>query len=182
MIPNCARLNVAVGFLHQFPHEIFDVAADITRLAEFRRVRFHKRNFDQLRDVFDQIGFTDAGRADQDHILLRVFGFLRAIRVFALEPPQIIDVIVMIANCDREDLLRFVLLDNESVEMRLDIAREKIESETRRRADSAAQRRRRSRRAPAARKLAKETLSPKFDFMNSESFDCSSSGDGKGGF
>src|SRR5215211_6916254 len=31
-------------------------------------------------------------------------------------------------------------------------------------------------------KVAKETLSPKFDFMNSESLDFNSSGDGKGGF
>ena len=37
--------------------------------------------------------------------------------------------IVMIANRDREDLFRLVLLDDETVEMRLDVARQKIEHE-----------------------------------------------------
>ena len=72
--------NVAVRFLHQLAHEIFDVAADVTGLAKFRRVRFDERHFDQLRDVFDQVGFSDAGRADEDDILLRVFGLLGARR------------------------------------------------------------------------------------------------------
>ena len=57
------ELHVAIGLVHQFAHEILDVAADVTGLAELRRVRLHERNFDQLRDVLDQIGFSDAGRA-----------------------------------------------------------------------------------------------------------------------
>ncbi|HLL23245.1 MAG TPA: hypothetical protein VK427_14005, partial [Kofleriaceae bacterium] len=35
----------------------------------------------------------------------------------------------MIADSDREHLLRFVLLDDEPVEMRLDVARQEVERE-----------------------------------------------------
>ena len=56
-------------------------------------------------------------------------GLLRARRIFFLQLAQIIRVIVMIADRDREDLLRLVLLDHEPVEMRLDVARQKIENE-----------------------------------------------------
>ena len=130
MMPNCAQVDVAVRFLHQLAHEIFHVAADVTGLAELRRVRFHKRNLDQLGDVLDEIGFSDAGRPDENDVLFRVFGLFGAGRVLLLELAQIIDVVVMIANRDREDLLRFVLFDDEAVEMRLDVARQKIEDES----------------------------------------------------
>ena len=128
-MPNCASCDVAIGFVHQFAHEIFDVAAHIAGLAELRRVRFDERNFDQIRDMFDQIGFPDAGRSHQDDVLLGVFRFFRARGVFLFQPAQIIDVVVVIADRDREDLLRFVLFDHEPIEMRLDVARQKIEDE-----------------------------------------------------
>ena len=121
--------DIAVGFLHELPHEIFHVAADVAGLAKFRRVRFDERHLDQIRDVFDQVGFSDAGRADEDDVLFRVFGFLGADGVFAFEPAEVIDVVVVIADRDGEDLLGFVLLDHETIEMRLDVAREKIENE-----------------------------------------------------
>ena len=89
--------------------------------------------------------------------------------VFLLESAQVIDVIVVIADRDREDLFRFVLFDHETVEMRLDVARQKIENEL-----VVALLAGFSSLSASARsgwvKVAKETLSPKFDFMNSESF------------
>src|SRR5207249_315805 len=80
-------------------------------------------------DVLDKIRFTDPGWADQNHILLNVFGLLGAPGVFFLKSPQIVGVVVMIANRDREHFLRFVLLDDKTVKMRFDVARQKIEFE-----------------------------------------------------
>ena len=45
------------------------------------------------------------------------------------ELTEIIDVVVVIADRDRENLLRFVLFDHETVEVRFDVARQKIEDE-----------------------------------------------------
>ena len=120
--------NVAVGFLHQLAHEILNVAADVTRLAEFRRVCLDERHLDQIGNVFDQVSFSDAGRSDQNHILLCVLSFFSARRVFLLQATKVIDVIVVIANRDREHLLGIVLLNDESVEMRFDLARQEIEN------------------------------------------------------
>ena len=77
-MPNCAQVHVAVGFVHEFAHQIFHVAADVTGLAELGRVRFDEWHLDQIGDVFDEIGFSHAGRADQDHVLFRVLRFFRA--------------------------------------------------------------------------------------------------------
>jgi len=78
--------------------------------------------------VFDQIRFADAGWSNQDHVLLDVFNFLSAVRILFLEPAKVIGVVVMIANRNREDFLRFLLLDDEPVQMRLDIARSRWNS------------------------------------------------------
>ena len=123
------EVHVAIRLVHQLTHEIFHVTAHVTGLAEFRRVRLYERHFDQVSDVFDEIGFPDAGRSHEDHVLFRVLGLLDPGRIFFLELPQIIDVVVVIANRDRQDLLRFILLDDEPVEVRLDIARQEIENE-----------------------------------------------------
>ena len=79
--------------------------------------------------MFDQICFADAGRSDQDHVLLDVFNFLGAVWILFLEPPKVIGVVVMIANRNREDFLRFLLFDDKPVEMRFDIARQQMEFE-----------------------------------------------------
>ena len=79
--------------------------------------------------MFDQICFADPGRPDQDHILFDVFDLLRPPGIFFLESAQIIGMVVMIANGDREDLLSLVLFYDESIEMRFDVARQEIEFE-----------------------------------------------------
>ena len=61
--------------------------------------------------------------------MLHVFNFLSAARILFLQPPKVIGVVVMIANRNREDFLRFLLFDDEPVEMRFDIARQQIEFE-----------------------------------------------------
>ena len=115
--------------MHQLAHQIFHVTTDVTGLAELRCVGFYKRDFNQIGDVFDQICFPDAGRSDQNHILFDVFNLLCAPGIFFLKPAQIIRVVVMIANRDRENLLRLFLLNDEPVEVRLDVSRQEIEFE-----------------------------------------------------
>ena len=79
--------------------------------------------------MLDQIRFANTGRTDQNHILIGVFGLLGAPGIFLFEATQVIGMVVMIAHGDREHFLRFLLFDDEAVQMRLDIARQKIEFE-----------------------------------------------------
>ena len=76
--------DVAIRFGHQITHEIIHVRAYIACLAEFCRIRFHKRHANEIGDVFDEIGLTDPRRADNDDVLLgkfepRSFGICYAI-------------------------------------------------------------------------------------------------------
>ena len=123
------EVQITIGFVHQFAHQIFHIAADITGLAELSRVRLHKGHLDQIGDVFDQICFADPGRPDQDHVLLDVFDLLRPPGIFLLQPAQIIGMVVMIANGDSKDLLRLILFYDEPIEMRFNVARQEIEFE-----------------------------------------------------
>ena len=127
--PELRQVHVAIGLVHQLAHQIFNVTTDIAGLAELGRVRFHKRHFDQVRDVLDQICFADTGWADQDHILLNIFDLLRPLDIFFLEAAQIVGVVVMIANGNRENLLRLILLYHEPIKMRFNIARQEVEFE-----------------------------------------------------
>ena len=77
--------------------------------------------------MLNEIGFTDPSRADQNHILLDVLGLLGSPGIFFLKLPQILGMIVMIANRDREHLLRFFLFNDEPVEVRFDVAGQEIE-------------------------------------------------------
>ena len=122
--------NIAIGLMHQLSDEILDVAADITGLAELGRVRLHEGNFNQIGNVLDEVGFSDTGRADEDNVLFRVLGFFGALRVVDFEPANVIDVVIVIAHGNGEDLLRFLLFDHEPIEVRLDVAREKVEDKT----------------------------------------------------
>ena len=78
--------------------------------------------------MLDQVGFPDTGWSNQNHILLCVFGFLGPGSVFLLEQTEIIGVIIMIANRNREHLLSLVLFNYKAVEMRFDVARQKIKN------------------------------------------------------
>ena len=122
-------INVAIGFMHQLAHQIFHVATDVTGLAELCRIRLHERHLDQIGDVFDQIRFSDSSRADENDILLGIFRLGCAIRPLLLQLPDVIDVVVVIADCNRENLLRFVLFDHKTIEMRFDVAWQKMKVE-----------------------------------------------------
>ena len=102
---------------------------------EAKEFEFHflprdiKAHLDQIGDVFDQIRFSDSSRADENDILLGIFRLGCAIRTLLLQLPDVIDVVVVIADCNRENLLRFVLFDHKTIEMRFDVAWQKMKVE-----------------------------------------------------
>ena len=61
--------------------------------------------------------------------MLDVFDFLSAVGILALESPKVIRMVVMIADGNREDFLRFLLFDDEAVEVRFNVARQQMEFE-----------------------------------------------------
>ena len=116
MMPYWARVDVAVGPAHQVAHEVLDVAAHVAGLGELGGVGLDERHADQVGDAADEVGFADAGRAEQDDVLLGVVGL-----VLALEGQP--HVVVVVAQGHAQDFLGLVLLDDEAVEVSFDVAR-----------------------------------------------------------
>ncbi len=123
------QIDVAIGPLHQLAHQVLDVAANVAGLAEFCRVGLDEWNADQFRDVLDEVGLSDAGRAQEDDVLLRVFGFAGLLFVLAGQLPHVIDVVVMVADGNGQDPLGVILADDVAVQVRLDVARQVAELE-----------------------------------------------------
>ena len=115
-------LDVTIGAADEFANEIFDIAADVTRFGKFGGVAFHEGNADEIRDATDEVGFADAGGANQDDVLLGVIGL-----VFAFHGEA--DMVIMITHRDAEDFFGFVLLDDETIEVIFYFARLFIEAE-----------------------------------------------------
>ena len=115
-------LHVAIGATHQFAHEIFHVAADVASLGKLCCVTLHERHADQVGHTADEIRFAHARGADEDDVLL---GVIRRLPAFAGEA----HLVVMITERDAQHFLRFVLLDDKAVEMRLHVARLEAEIE-----------------------------------------------------
>ena len=67
--------DVAVGPGDEVAHEVFHVAADVAGFAELGGVGLDEGHADQLGDVLDEVRLADAGRADEDDVLLGVFEF-----------------------------------------------------------------------------------------------------------
>ncbi len=65
-------LDVAVRLVHQLPHQVFNVAADIAGLAELGRVGLDEGDPDLLGDELDDVGLADAGGPDKEQVALDV--------------------------------------------------------------------------------------------------------------
>ena len=65
-------LDVAVGLPDEVADKILNVTADVAGLGELGRVGLDEWHADQLGDAADEVGFADAGRADEHDVLLRV--------------------------------------------------------------------------------------------------------------
>ena len=70
--------DITIRLVHELADKIFHITTDVAGFAELRRVRLDERHFDQIGDVLDQVGFPDAGRADEYHVLLRILRLVRA--------------------------------------------------------------------------------------------------------
>src|SRR5271165_822136 len=57
--------DISIRFLDESAHKVLHIAAHIAGFTEFRCVRFNERNADQIGNVFDEICFSHAGRAQQ---------------------------------------------------------------------------------------------------------------------
>jgi len=114
--------GVAVGAVDEFTDEILDVAADVAGLAELGGVGLDERHADEIGDGFDQVGLADAGRAEQDDVLFDVIAEVVA-------PGAGFDVVVVVANGNREGFLGVVLLDDEPVEVGFDVLGFAVERE-----------------------------------------------------
>ena len=67
------EFDVAIGLGDEVTHEVIHIRADVAGFAEFRRIRFHKGHADEIRDVFDKVGLSNPGGADDDDILFGEF-------------------------------------------------------------------------------------------------------------
>ena len=90
------EFGVAVRRLDQVAHQVLDIASDVARLGEFRRVRFYKWHADQTGDAPHQVGFSYPGRPQQQNILFGVVGFTQ-LRTFQAGAHMI----VVVANRHR---------------------------------------------------------------------------------
>ena len=115
-------LHIAARAPDEIAHEIIDVAADIPRLAELRRVRLHERHTDEFRRRADEMRLADARRTEQQDVLLLV----KRRGVSLKREPHMLEVI---AQRDTENLLRLRLPDDEAVQVTRDVGGLEVEAE-----------------------------------------------------
>ena len=116
------QFEVVLGLGYQFTDKVIYVRPDVTGFTEPSRIRFDKRHTDKFGDVSDEICFADAGRSEHDDVLLGVIS-LRSVWVFV----TFSDVVVVVTDGDSECLLCFVLFDDVSVEVLLNLPRLEVE-------------------------------------------------------
>jgi hypothetical protein len=114
--------HVAIGAAHQVAHQILHITSHIARFGKLGRIRLHKGHADEVGDAANQVGFANAGRADENEVLLGVVGLFPA---FHGQP----DVMVMIAQCNAQNFLGLVLFDDEPVQIVLHLAWFSVEFE-----------------------------------------------------
>jgi hypothetical protein len=103
-------VEASIGQAHQVPDKVIHISTDVARFAEFGCVGFEKRDADAGGGRADEVGFTDAGGAEEKDVLFLVEG---EFVTFAGEA----DVLEVIAEGDGEDFLRFILADDEAGEV-----------------------------------------------------------------
>src|SRR5437660_4238519 len=121
----CLRLDVLALFLaylrnrdlDQVAHDLFDVAADITDLGEFRRLDFQERRARKPRQAPRNLGLADPGRPNHQDVLWQHFLAQLLIELHAAPA---------VAPRDRNRALGVALPDDEAVEFGNDLAGRKI--------------------------------------------------------
>ena len=80
--------------------------------------------------MLHEVRLAHAGGTEKDDVLFGVIELRRLLLIILRERAHMVHVVVMIADRNREHLLRFVLPDDKAIEMRLDIARPVMEFES----------------------------------------------------
>ena len=117
--------DVAVRLRHEITHQIIDIGANVTGFAELGGIGLDEGHTDELGDVLHQVGFANAGRSDNEHILLAELGHGRPRLTARLGEHA--RMVVVIANRGRQHLLGFVLANHKAVEVGLDLGRAPME-------------------------------------------------------
>ena len=106
-------LDEADAGLGQVADDALDVAADVADFGELGRLDLDERRTDELGEPAGDLGFADAGGADQDDVLGR--HVLAQLGRELLPPPAV-------ADGDRDGLLGGLLPDDVLVELGDDLA------------------------------------------------------------
>jgi len=64
------HLQVIVRGVHQVPHQVFHVPADVTRFAELGGVALDKGHPELVSDELDEVSFAHPGGTDEDNVVL----------------------------------------------------------------------------------------------------------------
>ena len=115
-------LDIPIRASNQIPHQILDVTSHIAGFGELGGVGLYKRNANEIGDAPDEVGFAHTGRSQQDNILLGV------VRLFPALGRQS-HMMVVIAQGHAQDLLGLGLLNDKTIQVRLDVSRFPVEGQ-----------------------------------------------------
>ena len=116
------EVGVSIGGFDEVADDVVDVEANIAGFGEFGGVGFDERDANEFGDATHEVGFSDAGGAEEDDVLFGVF-FVGAGGVVEAAA----DVVEMVADGDGEDFFGVVLFDDEAIEVVADFAGFKVE-------------------------------------------------------
>ncbi len=108
--------EIEVGGVQQLQQDILDVLADVSRLGQSGCVADGEGDVEHAGHGAGQQGLAAAGGADQQDV--RLIELDVGIRLLAVDQP-----LVMVVDCDRQDLLGAFLTDHVGIELLLDLAR-----------------------------------------------------------
>ena len=111
-------IYIAVCGFYEVAHEVFDVAADVPCFRKLGCVGLDKRNAYEFCDCAHEVRFAHARRPENQNVLFCVFAFgeFRVLHAAAY-------VVVVVADCDRQNLFSLVLLNYEFIEIVAYLAR-----------------------------------------------------------
>ena len=120
--------GIPIGGAHEFPDKVIHISSNVARLGKLGDIGLDEWHADELGQDSDEVGLPDSRGAEKDDVLFYVIrhrlsgggGLFRGVsRVFFPTAKNPLYVVVMIADRHREGSLRFVLADDESIEVGL---------------------------------------------------------------
>ena len=127
--PILGELDIAFGGANKLANQIINVATHVSGLRELGDIGFDERHTNKLRNRSNQVGLTNARRAEQNDILFYVLGdsAFRIRRLAVSDFGQAAHVVVMVADSNGQGLLGVILANHIAVKVLLDLSRCQIE-------------------------------------------------------